>query len=299
MNILIVDDEEGIREGLATFLRLKGHRVTTAADEETAHAAIDEDDFDAVVTDWQLAPGRTAESIVRRLETTACLVASGYPESVRDVLPDAEVLTKPVLPMVLEEQLAAVCRRAPSEPVAAAQAAAPAARNPASGPLPADARDRLNLIERICGAIHEVTDDGTFVTVNAPLPERRRLASIERIVGDVRVRELADGAMAVELRFYRDGRPGDDEPVGAFQPWPEKDGALVIDLDKTPALDAEEFDSLLARAAKAQRGGRHVTLLNVPSALRLYAETSTAGRELSMRQRPGPRIPAVLCELWS
>ena len=50
MKCLLVDDEPGIREGLAMLLRRRGFEVTTAGDCAAAAAALDAQNFDVVVT---------------------------------------------------------------------------------------------------------------------------------------------------------------------------------------------------------------------------------------------------------
>ena len=54
MNILLVEDEPGIREGLASFLRIKGHRVLTAASQQEGLSHITDDHFDLLITDWRI-----------------------------------------------------------------------------------------------------------------------------------------------------------------------------------------------------------------------------------------------------
>ena len=49
--ILVVDDEQSMREFLEIFLRREGFEVATAGDVEAAVLAIDGDDFDLVITD--------------------------------------------------------------------------------------------------------------------------------------------------------------------------------------------------------------------------------------------------------
>ena len=55
--ILVVDDEQSMREFLEILLRKEGYDVTTAGDVEAALVALDSDDFDLVISDIQM-PGK-------------------------------------------------------------------------------------------------------------------------------------------------------------------------------------------------------------------------------------------------
>ena len=59
--ILVVDDEQSMREFLEIFFRGEGYDVTTAADVDAALLAVDADDFDVVISDIQM-PGGAASS---------------------------------------------------------------------------------------------------------------------------------------------------------------------------------------------------------------------------------------------
>ena len=53
-NILVVDDEKNIREGLAKLLALEGHQTIPAADGREALALLERGDIDLVVTDLRM-----------------------------------------------------------------------------------------------------------------------------------------------------------------------------------------------------------------------------------------------------
>ncbi len=53
--ILVVDDEETIREGMRRILEAEGYRVHTSASGQAAAERIQEDDFDVVITDLKMA----------------------------------------------------------------------------------------------------------------------------------------------------------------------------------------------------------------------------------------------------
>ena len=67
VRILVVDDEQSMREFLEIFLRREGFEVATAGDVEAAVLAIDGDDFDLVITDIQM-PGRTGLDLLREIK---------------------------------------------------------------------------------------------------------------------------------------------------------------------------------------------------------------------------------------
>lgn len=157
MKILLVDDEAGIREGLAALLRRRGHEVRTAEDCGTAKAAL-ADDYDVLVTDWRLPDG-VAGSFLDQVRCPAIAV-SGHPDEIGVDRRLAAILTKPARPNDLLTAIDAAAARsragaegAPDLPpaVAAAVAAFAAA-------LPA-------------GADAQLYDDGVFATVVADLPD--------------------------------------------------------------------------------------------------------------------------------
>ena len=80
MRCLLVDDEPGIREGLAALLRLRGHEVHTAADLAQASALASSHEFDLVLTDWRLPDG-TALPLFDQ-GAAPIVVISGHPEEV-------------------------------------------------------------------------------------------------------------------------------------------------------------------------------------------------------------------------
>ena len=67
VRILVVDDEQRMREFLEIFLRREGFEVATAGDVDAAVLAIDGDDFDLVITDIQM-PGRTGLDLLREIK---------------------------------------------------------------------------------------------------------------------------------------------------------------------------------------------------------------------------------------
>jgi len=67
MNVLVVDDEEVIRDVLGSLLRREGHRVREASTAAAALTAADEEPFDVVLLDLML-PDRPGMEVLRELK---------------------------------------------------------------------------------------------------------------------------------------------------------------------------------------------------------------------------------------
>ncbi len=76
--VLIVDDEERVREGLCRSLHGTGYRVTFADGAEAALAALRDEPVDVVVSD-HLMPGMTGLAFLK-------IVRDRYPDTVRIML---------------------------------------------------------------------------------------------------------------------------------------------------------------------------------------------------------------------
>jgi len=269
MRCLLVDDEPGIREGLAMLMRRKGHEVCTAGDCAAATARLAERDFDCVITDWRLPDG-TAACFVG---ACACpvIAISGHPEEVLAGAAIQHVLQKPVAPARLFELLATATARAAASPPAA---------------LPRDVQD---VVDR---ALACLPDPGAV-----ELHDEAVLDRLAGLGGDLRV--LAPGGRALlELRLCRDGRPDAGMPVVApGEPWPAR-GEFAVDFhDVDPA--AVDFGSCLDRAVDCRDRGVRVHFLNVPDSLLSQASCQGRAHDMPMRDAVGPRLPAVLQDLWS
>jgi two-component system response regulator FlrC len=68
--VLVVDDEEGVREYVAEALSRDGHEVSEARDGTLALKALETDAFDVVLTDLKM-PGIDGMEVVRRVRATA------------------------------------------------------------------------------------------------------------------------------------------------------------------------------------------------------------------------------------
>jgi two-component system response regulator PilR (NtrC family) len=65
-NILIAEDEEGVRDSLSAVLREEGYGVTATADGAAAVAALDSQEFDIVLTDLRM-PGIDGLEVLQRV----------------------------------------------------------------------------------------------------------------------------------------------------------------------------------------------------------------------------------------
>jgi CheY-like chemotaxis protein len=282
MNCLLVDDEPGIREGLAALLRRQGHVVRTAADCAEAQAALP-GDFDVVVTDWRLPDGVAATFVAAA--RAPVFVVSGHPEEVDTGGVPCRVMTKPVAPRELMAALAAAA--------AASLAPTPA---PDAGPLPVDVQRALTTWRAALPAATEVElhDDGVFVTAVAEVPPSTRRPVVAD--GDASCRIVGD-RLRVTLRLYRDGRGGTAIPVAApAAPWPTAD-RFAIDFHGAPT-EVAAFVAALERAAALRARGVQVEFWNVPAVLRDATSSHGTAHVMPMREPVGPRLQAELADLW-
>ncbi len=284
MKLLLIDDEPGIREGLAALLRLKGNEVCTAGDIAAAEEALASQNFDAIVTDWSLPDGNPDQ--LYGMVDTPFVVVSGHPEQVQRADHVARVLAKPVMPTSLIDVLEEVIGVTDPLPSSSLEL------------LPRDVRGVLERAIRLIGADRaRVIDDGTFLTLTARWPGDAMRASFEELGGDLRVL-MQGGESCMELRWCRDGRPDPSLlKVHADQPWPLVD-ELCVEFHDTE-VGIEEFERCVDRACAWRADGRRVHFLNVPAGLLAAIEGSGRAADLPMKERIGPRIPASLQDLWS
>ncbi|MGC6489336.1 MAG: response regulator transcription factor [Planctomycetota bacterium] len=282
MRCLLVDDEPGIREGLAMLLRRRGYEVETAADCAGAAAALRAQAFDVVVTDWRLPDG-TAGGFAAGCDCPV-LAVSGHPEEVDRSGAIRDAIAKPVRPDALLARIGALL--------------APPVEDDEETAL---CRDVQVVVDDLLAQLPEDAevschDDGTFVVFRATLPDGAPPAVTAR-GGDARLVRTETGD-ALEVRMYRDGRPAADlrvVPVDAA--WPTTD-AFGLDCQDTVA-DRDTFARWRAAVAERNAAGGRICLLNVPD--RLDSPTPGYGttHDMPMRARVGPSLPAELTELWS
>lgn len=116
--ILLADDEPVFAEATADLLRREGYEVDTVGDAHAALAAVEEQEYELVISDLEM-PGNEEMALLRRLAEMRgglpVIVLTGYP-SLRSALtcidlPCAGYLTKPVeMPKLLEKARNAVQR---------------------------------------------------------------------------------------------------------------------------------------------------------------------------------------------
>ncbi|HEX6812174.1 MAG TPA: response regulator [Planctomycetota bacterium] len=283
MKCLLVDDEPGIREGLAALLRRKGHEVHTAADCASAGEALAGAQYDVVVTDWRLPDGTAARFLA---DCRAPVVAiSGHPDEVGAHPAVSLVLPKPVLPARLLDVLTAM--------------AAPAPGSGRTGVHPID-------VQRVIDAVRahlppptelEVLDDGALLVLRAALPDVAAAAGLDALGGDLQVL-TSGGRLRMQLRLCRDGRPDPGVPVTSPEAaWPEVP-ELAVDFHGT-SLSPRELASCLLRWRSFTAAGRRVHFLNMPEAAASLAAGQGMAHDMPMREKVGPRLPAVFADLWS
>jgi CheY-like chemotaxis protein len=90
-NILVVDDDAGIRDVLANFLRRSGYCVSCASDGEAGWEALCANNFNALITDHAM-PRLTGLDLLRRVRSgplkvlPAILISGEMPWGERDLL---------------------------------------------------------------------------------------------------------------------------------------------------------------------------------------------------------------------
>ena len=76
MNILVVDDEEVLRDVLQTLLKRDGHQVKTASTGAAALSLFDEEPFDVVLLDLML-PDTSGYAVCKRIRADSALADTG------------------------------------------------------------------------------------------------------------------------------------------------------------------------------------------------------------------------------
>ena len=102
-NILVVDDEKNIREGLGKVLELDGYKVLLACDGKEAIQKLDRGDIDLVITDLKM-PNLSGEEVLRKATSTSAnlpviiLTGHGTIENAVQAMKNGayDYLTKPV-----------------------------------------------------------------------------------------------------------------------------------------------------------------------------------------------------------
>jgi DNA-binding response OmpR family regulator len=117
MRILVVDDDERIRDIIKRQLTYEGYQVTVASDSHEAFSQVAENPPDLVVLDWML-PGMSGLEICRRIRQTddmpiLMLTAKGTLEDKVDGLDSGadDYLVKPFQPEEMLARVRALLRR--------------------------------------------------------------------------------------------------------------------------------------------------------------------------------------------
>lgn len=117
-HVLVVDDDDGLRDLLARYLRENGYRVSTAGSAAEALAALAGLVFDLIVLDVMM-PGESGVALTRRLRRSntvpiLLLTAMAEPEDRIAGLESGadDYLTKPFEPRELLLRIATILRRA-------------------------------------------------------------------------------------------------------------------------------------------------------------------------------------------
>ena len=293
-NLLIVEDESGIREGLTSYLQTKGYGVVAAANRSEGLREMAAGDFDLVITDWHLGDGLGA-SIAAASECPVLVIsgADGCFE-VQGHTDTFEVMPKPIVPtdlVVKIESMFAGDEEVDSE---------------VDLVLPVDAQDRVNLVQAMIRSRHDipgdsmtVTDDGTFVTVQALLPgdDDELIDILSKITGDVRCLDR-DGMPLLEIKLFRSGQVQEaDCLVDIDEPWPEGQSVLGVDFSRADCCTPTRFLELVERVKSFREKGCLAYCLNVPTHLRLYLELFEPECVMPRRGVAGPVLPAALSGL--
>lgn len=288
MRCLLVDDEPGIREGLAMLLRRRGFEVHTAGDCATAAEHLANQEFDVVVSDWRLPDGL---ALTFAKDSPVPVVAvSGHPEEVDRIGSICDVMAKPVRPAQLLERVhACVEEHRKSQPAEVVEPEVPLARD-----VQVVLDDLMAQLPQ--EAVVNCHDDGTFVVLHAKMP-KASVPEIQHRGGDLRIL-TSEHYCELELRLCRDGRPDADTSVIALgDAWPVSD-SFAIDCAGTE-VDADTFSNWLTDVEERNARGGRICLLNVPERLESVTSVWERTHDMPMRERVGPRLSAELAELWS
>ncbi len=133
LDILLVDDDQPLREMLTRSFEREGHRVTAVADGETALAAAEDGPYDVVLLDVALGAGPTGHDVARllrgRRDVVPIIMLTAL-DSEADAVQGLEAgaddyVTKPFGLAELRSRIRAVLRRAHGRVVAGNLAVGP------------------------------------------------------------------------------------------------------------------------------------------------------------------------------
>lgn len=115
--ILVMDDDDDVREMIAAVLRAAGAEVTEARTNAEARLRLEEPNIDVVLLDWHLADGcgsRLLETLSRErpdMAARTAIVTGDLLESTEGEIGGRPVLRKPFRPAELIEMIERILRR--------------------------------------------------------------------------------------------------------------------------------------------------------------------------------------------
>lgn len=125
--VLVVDDEEGIRDLLETTLDMAGFKVFTARDAIEAHGAVIDHAPDLIILDWMM-PGTSGIELAKRLKQAdltrhipiIMLTAKSDEDNIIQGLDSGadDYIAKPFSPRELKARIRAIMRRSVDSPEA-------------------------------------------------------------------------------------------------------------------------------------------------------------------------------------
>jgi CheY-like chemotaxis protein len=103
-HVLIVDDEMAIVYVFQRYFEMRGFRVSTAYDADSALSLAKVESIDALVTDYRM-PGLTGGELVARLKDIKpdlpAIIVSGYSHEIDANFPGVRIVGKPIDPTIL------------------------------------------------------------------------------------------------------------------------------------------------------------------------------------------------------
>ena len=211
-HLLLVDDEPGIREPLADYLRRNGYRVTTAANVAAARQMLAAHEIDLVLLDIMM-PGGSGLELTRDLRASSAipviLLTAKAEETDRVMgleIGADDYVTKPFSPRELLARANAVLRRSRE----AGQAVrAPEAESFAFGPwiLKSGERELIGL-----DAVATPLSTGEYNLLHAFVTHPRRVLSRDRLLDLSQGREFAAFERSIDNHISRLRKKIEDNP---------------------------------------------------------------------------------------
>jgi len=258
IQVLVVDDEEYVRESLAEVLRAEGLRVTTASGAHEALEVLAKKRFDVIVTDLRMPSGDglelLEESRAAGIAIPIILISGIGTVSDAVVAMKAgayDFLTKPVDP----DEIALVVRRAAERRELESEVAS-LRRAVARLEQPQTLVDRSPAMARVAQRIEQVAGTDSTVLVRGESGAGKELVAAEIHRRSPRVNRpfvVLDAALLTEDSFEAEFTGSRGGAIGRLR---EADGGTIV-LDNVPALPPgvqARFLRLLESRSFVQRG---------------------------------------------